>query len=57
MNSVVSFTTNPLKYEKKLNNQNQDVQEIVNQASKTIVPLGKITAFAARHPWENMEHK
>ena len=30
---------------------------MVETASKVIVPLGSITAFAARHPWASMEEQ
>ena len=30
---------------------------MVEAASKVIVPLGSITAFAARHPWVSMEEQ
>src|SRR5690242_8143822 len=57
MNTVLTLTTNPLNYENNIVDQDLDVQEMVEKASKIIVPLGKITAFAARHPWESMEHE
>ena len=57
MNTVLTLTTNPLNFENKIQEHDFNVKEMVEAASKIIVPLGSITAFAARHPWESMEHK
>ena len=57
MNTVLTLTTNPLNFENEIQDHDFNVKEMVKAASKTIVPLGSITAFAARHPWESMEHK
>ena len=57
MNTVLTLTNNPLNFENKIQEHDFNVKEMVEAASKTIVPLGSITAFAARHPWESMEHK
>ena len=57
MNTVLTLTTNPLNFENKIQEHDFNVKEMVEAAGKTIVPLGSITAFAARHPWESMEHK
>ena len=57
MNSVLTLTTNPLNFENEIQDHDFNVKEMVKAASKTIVPLGSITAFAARHPWESMEHQ
>ena len=56
MNSVLTLTTNPLNFENEIQDHDFNVKEMVKAASKIIVPLGSITAFAARHPWESMEH-
>src|SRR4051812_26608835 len=52
MNSVLT-----LNVEKKINDFDLHVAEMVGAASKVIVPLGSITAFAARHPWARMEQQ
>jgi len=52
MNSVLT-----LNVEKKINDFDLHVTEMVGAASKVIVPLGSITAFAARHPWARMEQQ
>ena len=57
MNTVLTLTTNPLNFENKIQEHDFNVTEMVEAAGKIIVPLGSITAFAARHPWESMEHK
>ena len=57
MSSVLTLTTNPLNFENKIQDHDFNVKEMVEAAGKIIVPLGSITAFAARHPWESMEHK
>ena len=56
MNTVLTLTTNPLNFENKIQDHDFNVKEMVEAAGKIIVPLGPITAFAARHPWESMEH-
>ncbi|WP_338448326.1 putative inorganic carbon transporter subunit DabA [Niallia oryzisoli] len=56
MNSVLTLNKT-LHVEKKLNELDLNVNELVETASSVIVPLGPITAFAARHPWAGMEHQ
>ncbi len=56
MNSVLTLT-NTLNDEKKLIDLDLNVKRLVETASKVIVPLGSITAFAARHPWASMEEQ
>ena len=56
MNTVLTLT-NTLNDEKKLNDLDLNVKGLVEAASKVIVPLGSITAFAARHPWVSMEEQ
>lgn len=35
----------------------QNLNDLVESSSKVIAPLGPITTFAARHPWEGMERE
>jgi len=55
MNSVLTLPKT-LHVEKKLSELEINVKELVEAASSVIVPLGPLTAFAARHPWAGMEH-
>ncbi|MFD0827191.1 DUF2309 domain-containing protein [Neobacillus sp. M.A.Huq-85] len=45
-----SFTVENESYPQSLN-------DLVESSSKVIAPLGPITTFAARHPWEGMERE
>ncbi|WP_428912356.1 DUF2309 domain-containing protein [Niallia sp. Krafla_26] len=56
MNSVLS-PTQPFQQEKQEKHLDFHVKKMVGTASRVIVPLGPITAFAARHPWVHMEHQ
>ena len=56
MNSVLTLT-NTLNFEKKLNDFDLNVEDLVETASKVIVPLGPITTYAARNPWASMEQQ
>ena len=56
MNTVLSLT-NPFDMENKENHLDLHAKKMVETASKVIVPIGPITAFAARHPWEKMEQQ
>ncbi|WP_394233700.1 DUF2309 domain-containing protein [Niallia oryzisoli] len=56
MNSVLTLT-NPIHVEKRSHDIDLNVKELVETASSVIVPLGPLNAFAARHPWANMEHQ
>ena len=43
---------------KVITNQNQytdDINHIISEASRVIVPLSPISVFAARNPWANLE--
>ncbi|KAA9021038.1 DUF2309 domain-containing protein [Niallia endozanthoxylica] len=55
MNSVLTVAKT-LQVEKNLSDLDINVKELVETASSVIVPLGPLTAFAARHPWARMEH-
>ncbi len=55
MNSVLTVAKT-LHVEKKLSDLDINIKELVETACSVIVPLGPLTAFAARHPWAHMEH-
>src|SRR4051794_36409293 len=56
MNSVLTLT-NTLNLERQFDYLDLSVKELVQSASKVIVPLGPITTFAARNPWVGMEQQ
>lgn len=55
----MSMTSTLLKQVNEQKNASKvtDIKALVNEASRVIAPLGPLSAFAARHPWERMEEQ